>query len=85
MGFQNVDDFLTNPEEVPPTPDPEEEMKQMEMQLKFKELEMKAADIQVKQMKIQQDATADSVDAQLKLQELALEREQKRAVAIGDT
>ena len=85
MGFQNVDDFLTDPDEVPPTPNPEEEMKQMEMQLKFKELEMKAADIQVKQMKVQQDATADSVDAQLKMQELALEREQNRAVAIGDT
>jgi hypothetical protein len=85
MGFQNVDDFLTDPDEIPPTPNPEEEMKQMEMQLKFKELEMKAADIQVKQMKVQQDATADSVDAQLKMQELALEREQNRAVAIGDT
>ena len=85
MGFQNVDDFLTDPDEIPPTPNPEEEMKQMEMQLKFKELEMKAADIQVKQMKVQQDATADSIDAQLKMQELALEREQNRAVAIGDT
>ena len=85
MGFQNVDDFLTDPDDIPPTPNPEEEMKQMEMQLKFKELEMKAADIQVKQMKVQQDATADSIDAQLKLQELALEREQNRAVAIGET
>jgi len=36
-------------------------------------------------MKIQQVAAADAVDAELKMQELQLEREQKRAVAIGDT
>jgi len=85
MGFQNVSDFLTDPDEVPPQPDPEQQMKEMEMQLKHKELEIKASDIQVKQQKIQQVATADAVDAQLKIEELNLEREQNRAVAIGDT
>jgi hypothetical protein len=85
MGFQNVSDFLTDPDEVPPQPDPEQQMKEMEMQLKHKELEIKAADIQVKQQKIQQVATADAVDAQLKIEELNLEREQNRAVAIGET
>jgi len=39
----------------------------------------------VKQQKIEQVAAADAVDAQLKMQELQLEREQKRAVAIGST
>jgi hypothetical protein len=85
MGFQNVSDFLTDPDQVPPQPDPEQQMKEMEMQLKHKELEIKAADIQVKQQKIQQVATADAVDAQLKIEELNLERQQNRAVAIGDT
>jgi hypothetical protein len=85
MGFQNVSDFLTDPDSVPPQPDPEQQMKEMEMQLKHKELEIKAADIQVKQMKIQQVATADAVDAQLKVEELNLERQQNRAVAIGET
>ena len=85
MGFQNVSDFLTDPDSVPPQPDPEQQMKEMEMQLKHKELEIKAADIQVKQQKIQQVATADAVDAQLKIEELNLERQQNRAVAIGDT
>ena len=85
MGFQNVSDFLTDPDDVPPQPDPEQQMKEMEMQLKHKELEIKAADIQVKQMKIQQVATADAVDAQLKVEELNLERQQNRAVAIGET
>ena len=85
MGFQNVSDFLTDPDQVPPQPDPEQQMKEMEMQLKHKELEIKAADIQVKQMKIQQVATADAVDAQLKVEELNLERQQNRAVAIGET
>jgi hypothetical protein len=85
MGFQNVSDFLTDPDSVPPQSDPEQQMKEMEMQLKHKELEIKAADIQVKQQKIQQVATADAVDAQLKIEELNLERQQNRAVAIGDT
>ena len=83
MGFQNVDDFLTDPESVPPQPDPREQMEQAELQLKQKELEIKAADIQVKQMKIQQDAAEAQVDAQLKVAELKLEAEQGRGVAIG--
>jgi hypothetical protein len=88
MGFQNVDDFLTDPSRIPPKQpgsDPKEQMAAMEMQLKQKELEIKAADIQVKQQKIQQVAAADAVDAELKMAELQLEREQKRAVAIGAT
>jgi len=87
MGFQNVSDFLTDPSQVNENqgPSQEEQMAAMEMQLKQKELEIKAADIQVKQMKIQQVAAADAVDADLKMQELQLEREQKRAVAIGAT
>jgi len=89
MGFQNVNDFLTDPEQLPPQqdegPSPEEQMAQMDMQLKQKELEIKAADVQVKMQKIKQEAKKDAVDAQLKVQELNLEREQNRAVAIGDT
>jgi hypothetical protein len=88
MGYQNVDDYLTKP--PPPKPDqenPEAQMKaqqeQMEMQLKQKELEIKAADVQVKMQKIQMDAKKNAVDAQLKAAELALEKEQNRAVAIG--
>jgi hypothetical protein len=94
MGFQNVDDFLTNPADQPP-PQPgaeqdpqamaEQQMRQMEMQIKQKELEIKAADVQVKMQKIQQEAQKDAVDAQLKMAELELEREQGRAVAIGAT
>jgi hypothetical protein len=83
MGFQNVQDFLTDPDTVPSEPNPQEQMEQAELQLKQKELEIKAADIQVKQQKMQQVAAADAVDAQLKMAELALEAEQGRAVAIG--
>ena len=88
MGFQNVNDFLTDPSMMPPKqegPTPEEQMAQAELQLKQQELQIKAADIQVKQQKIQQVAAADAVDAELKMAELQLEREQKRAVAIGAT
>jgi len=83
MGFQNVEDFLTDPDSVPPEPDPQEQLDQQEMQLKQKELEIKAADIQLKHQKMQQVAAADAVDAQLKMAELALEAEQGRPVAIG--
>ena len=94
MGFQNVDDFLTNPaDQPPPAPggeqDPQamakQQMQQMEMQIKQKELEIKAADVQVKMQKINQEAQKDAVDAKLKMEELKLEREQNRAVAIGAT
>ncbi len=83
MGFQNVDDFLTDPDSVPPQPDPKEQMEQAELQLKQKELEIKAADIQVKVQKMEQEAAKDAVDAQLKVAELNLEATQNRAVAIG--
>jgi hypothetical protein len=83
MGYQNTDDFLTPPQPKKEGPSAKEQMAQMEMELKKKELDIKAADIEVKKMKIQQVAAADAVDAQLKMQELQLEREQKRAVAIG--
>jgi len=88
MGFQNVDDFLTDPSKQPQEqegPSPEQQMAEMELQLKKQELDIKAADVQIKQMKIEQVAASDAVDAQLKMAELQLEREQKRAVAIGDT
>jgi len=83
MGFQNVDDFLTDPSTIPPQPNPQEQLEQAEMQLKQKELEIKAADIQVKVQKMQQEAQKDAVDAQLKMAELQLEAEQGRGVAIG--
>ena len=86
MGFQNVNDFLTDPSQAEPKqPTPEEQMAQMEMQIKQKELEIKAADVQIKAQKVQQDAQEAAVDAQLKMAELQLEREQKRPVAIGAT
>ena len=85
MGFQNVDDFLTNPATIPPQPSPQDQMRQMETQIKQKELEIKAAEVQIKAQKVQQEAQEAQVDAQLKMAELQLEREQKRAVAIGAT
>jgi len=86
MGFQNVSDFLTDPSQIPPSgPSPEQQAQQMESQIKQKELEIKAAEVQIKAQKVQQDAQEAQVDAQLKMAELQLEREQKRAVAIGAT
>jgi len=84
MGYQNIDDYLTPPPpQQPNQPSPEQQLQQMEMQVKQKELEIKTADIQLKAAKIEQEAKKDAVDAQLKAAELALEREQNRAVAIG--
>ena len=86
MGYQNVGDFLTPPPPPQPQqPSPEDQAAMMEQQIKMKELEIKQGDLQVKMMKVQQDAQEAAVDAQLKSAELALEREQNRAVAIGAT
>ena len=84
MGFQNVDDFLTDPSQVPPSgPSPEQQAQQMEAQIKHKELEIKAAEVQIKAQKVQQEAQNAAVDAQLKVAELKLEAQQERPVAIG--
>ena len=88
MGFQNVSDFLTDPSQIPPQqeePSPEEQAKLMEAQVKQQELEIKAAEVQLKAQKIQQEYQKLAVDSNLKAQEINLEREQNRAVAIGDT
>ena len=84
MGYQNVNDFLTPP--PPPQakqPTPEQQMQQMEMQNKQKELEIQQGELQVKMMKVQQEAADDAVSNQLKAAELALEAQQNRPVAIG--
>jgi hypothetical protein len=89
MGFQNVSDFLTDPSQLPPQqgegPSPEEQTAQMEAQVKQEELKIKAAEVQIKAQKIQQEYQKLQVDASLKQQEINIEREQKRAVAIGRT
>ena len=88
MGFQNVNDFLTDPSQIPPQqegPSPEQQAKLMEAQVKQQELEIKAAEVQIKAQKIQQEYQKLAVDSQLKAEEINLEREQNRAVAIGDT
>jgi len=88
MGFQNVDDYLTDPSQMPPEqkePDLGEQAKLMEAQVKQEELKIKAAEIQIKAQKLQQEQQKLAVDSQLKVEELKLEREQQRAVAIGAT
>ena len=88
MGFQNVNDYLTDPSQIPPQPqkpDPKQQEMQMEAQIKQKELEIKAGELQLKAQKIQQEYEKLKIDSSLKQQELNLEREQKRAVAIGAT
>ena len=88
MGFQNVNDFLTDPSQIPPQEaeqDPGEQAKLLEAQVKQEELKIKAAEVQIKAQKIQQEYQKLQVDTSLKQQEINLEREQNRAVAIGRT
>jgi len=86
MGFPNVQDFLTDPDTIPPSgPSPEEQQAQAEVELKNKELDIKAADVQIKAQKLQLEAQNDQVEARLKSAELNLEAQQDRAVAIGRT
>ena len=60
-------------------------MHQMEMGIKQKELEIKAGELQIKAQRVQLEAAESEINAKLKMAELQLEREQKRAVAIGAT
>jgi len=89
MGFQNVDDYLTDPSRLPPKEEdeksPEQQAKLIEAEVKKEELKIKAAEIQIKAQKIQQEYEKLKIDTSLKQQEINLEREQKRAVAIGRT
>jgi hypothetical protein len=83
MGFQNVDDFLTDPDSIPQEPSMEEQMAQAELQMKQKELEIKAADVQIKAQKLKVDMFEAKSDAQIKAAEVALEATQQRPVGIG--
>jgi len=84
MGFKDVTQFLTDPSKAEQKgPSPQEQMAQAEMEMKKKELEIKAADVQIKAQKVQQEAVEVQIDAELKGQELALEAQQQRPVAIG--
>ena len=83
MGFQNVDDFLTDPDSIPQAPSMEEQMAQAELQMKQKELEIKAADVQIKAQKLKVDMFEAKSDAQIKAAEVALEATQQRPVGIG--
>ena len=88
MGFQNVDDYLTDPDVIQPQQgqqDPVEQAKVLEAQVKQEELKIKAAEVQIKAQKIQQEYQKLAVDSHLKQEEINLEREQNRAVAIGRT
>ena len=89
MGFQNVDDYLTDPSGLPPKEEdeksPEQQAKLIEAEVKKEELKIKAAEIQIKAQKLQQEQQKLQIDTSLKQQEINLEREQKRAVAIGRT
>ena len=89
QGFMNVGDFVTDPSMIPPPqpegPDPEMQIHQQEMQVKAAELEIKAGELELKRQQLAQKTQEADVDAVLRSEELALEREQKRAVAIGRT
>ena len=85
MGFANVQDFLTDPDQVPDQPNVQQQNEEREQQLKNKELDIRAADVQVKAQKVQIEAQDTQMDARLKAAELQLEAQQNRSVAIGDT
>jgi hypothetical protein len=76
---------LTDPSAAPQKPDPRQEMAQAELEIKKGELEIKTAETQIKAQKLQLETAKLQSDNQFKMAELALEKEQNRAVAIGAT
>ena len=85
MGFQNVHDFLTDPSAAPQKQDPRQEMAQAELQIKKGELDIKVAETQIKAQKLQLETAKLQSENKFKMEEIAIEREQNRAVAIGAT
>ena len=81
MGYQNVSDFITPPEQQPqPQPDP-----MQEAALKAMEVEdtVKQGELEVKRMKAENEIEETKLDAQFKLMEAEMEADRDAPVKLG--
>jgi hypothetical protein len=81
MGYQNVNDFLTPPQEqAPPQPDP---MQDATLEAIKVDTQVKQGELAVKQMKAENEVNETKMDAKFKMAELNMELETGDQVKIG--
>jgi len=80
MGYQNVSDYITPPEQQQPKPDPIQQatLKAMEV-----EDTVKQGELEVKKMKVQNEIEETKLDAQFKMVEMEMEADRNAPVKIG--
>ena len=85
MGYQNVNDFLTPPQEQkPPEQDPiQEAMSQATLEAIKVDTQVKQGELAVKQMKAENEVNETKMDAKFKMAELNMELETGDQVKIG--
>ena len=84
MGHQNVDEFLTAPEQQQPKqPSPDEQKDQAEMQNDQAEIQIKQGKLQLDQQEFEHQKQQDAMELQLKAAELKAELETGQQVKLG--
>jgi len=80
MGYQNVDEFLTPPQNQQPQPDP---MKDAQIESIKVDTQVKQGELAVKEKKAETELMEAKMDAKYKMAEMAMEMEEGRPVKIG--
>jgi hypothetical protein len=84
MGYQNVTDFLTPPDQQqPPSPTPDEQKAQAEMQKDQAEIQIKQGKSELDKAEFAHQQQQDAMDLQLKAAELQAELETGNQVKLG--
>ena len=84
MGYQNVSDYLTPPEQQqPPQPSPDAQKAQAEMQKDQAEVQIKQGKLQLDQAEFEHKKAMDDMELKLKAAELASEIEEGRPIKVG--
>jgi hypothetical protein len=81
MGYQEVDKFITPPQEQPePEPDP---MQEATLEAIKVDTQVKQGELKVKEDKVELDREEAKMDAKFKMSELSMELESGKQVKIG--
>jgi hypothetical protein len=81
MGYQNVNDFITPPDQQqPPQPDP---MTQAQVNKLNTEAQVALGELEVKKQKVQNEVKETELDAKFKMVEMEMEADRNAPVKIG--
>lgn len=81
MGYQNVNDFITPPDQQqPPQPDP---MMQAQVNKLNTEAQVALGELEVKKKKVENEVKETELDAKFKMVEMEMEADRQAPVKIG--